>query len=293
MEFIAYWKNLFSSGLMALGAFILIAALLAANRIIGRLSKGKARRNWSLLGILVGILSISYISYAIYSWMSGLVNTQKIIGLYLVPLVFFLCACIVYLIISFISNSDVYFTPTRVGKFDDIIDPLTGIYNRSYLDSRLKQEIDRSHRYNLPLSIVLMSLDNAPQISETYGEKARDRLLGDFAKLALDNVRITDITARCGEAEIMVVATNTPVTSMQVFADRMQKAIAETLNLPEGLSQTSPTKEKSAGINVCIGISGFGPETNTRESLMKSVHSALSRARSSGPNRVFIDKPGP
>ncbi|MGA2506298.1 MAG: GGDEF domain-containing protein [Chitinispirillaceae bacterium] len=291
-HFVGHWNNLFSIGFKAGGAFILIAALVAINRIICRLSKGNVRRNWSIGGILLGLLSIFYISSAIANWMTGLTDAQKIIGFYLVPMVFFLCAGIVYLIINFLLNLDVYFTPSPVAQFEDIIDSMMGIYNRRYLDSRLNQEIHRSQRYNLPLSLALLSLDNIRQISETYGKRTRDQLLCNFAKLALNNVRITDITARYGEAEIMVVATNTPVSSMSVFAERMQKAIAETLHIPEESSQTSSKGEKRVEINVCIGISGFSPETKTKESLVKSVENALSQARSLGPNKVIINKPG-
>jgi diguanylate cyclase (GGDEF)-like protein len=289
-HFVGQWNNLFAIGLKAGSALILIIALVAINRVICRLHKGKVRRNWSLAGILLGLLSIFYISNTIASWMGGLTDAQKIIGFYLVPMVFFLCAGIAYLIISFVLNLDVYFTPSPVGQFEDIIDAMTGIYNRSYLDSRLSQEVHRSQRYNLPLSILLLSLDNIRQISETYGKKAGEQLLNNFAKLALNNVRITDITARYGEAEIMVVATHTPVSSMSIFADRMQKAIAETLHVPEEPSQASSKEEKRAEIKVSIGISGFGPGTNTKESLVKSVEDALSRARSLGHNKVFINK---
>jgi diguanylate cyclase (GGDEF)-like protein len=293
MEYIIEnWKNLFVIGLKSGGAFVMIAALVAINRAICRLPKGKVRRNWSVAGILLGILSIFYISSVIAGWMSGLTDAQKIIGFYVVPLVFFLCSSIAYLIISFVFNLDVYFAPSPVGQFEDIVDSMTGIYNQHYLFSRLNQEIYRSQRYNLPLSIFLMSLDNIRQISESYGKKASDQLLSNFAKLALQNVRITDITARYGEAEIMVVATNTPVSSMSVFADRMQKSIAGTLRVPEGSSRTSSSGEKRMEINVSIGISGFGPESNTKEGLVKSVENALSLARSLGPNKVIINNPG-
>jgi diguanylate cyclase (GGDEF)-like protein len=110
--------------------------------------------------------------------------------------------------------------------------------------------------------------------------------------LALHSVRVTDITARYGEAEIMVVATNTQVSSMSVFAERMQKAIAETLHIPIEPSHTSSEREKFVEINVSIGISGFGPETNTKESLLKSVENALSQAKSLGPNMVIVNKSG-
>jgi diguanylate cyclase (GGDEF)-like protein len=224
--------------------------------------------------------------------MSGLTYDQKIIGYYLVPLVFFLCSGVAYLVISFVLNLDVYFTPTPVDKFEDIIDSMTGIYNRPYLFSRLNQEIHRSQRYRHPLSIVLMSLDNIRQVIETCGKEAGEQLLRDFAKLALNNVRITDITARYGEAEIMVIATNTPVESMSIFADRMQKAIAETLRITGKSSRISPKGEKCVDIQVSIGISGFGPETNTRENFVKSVENALAQAKSLGPNKVIIRKPG-
>lgn len=292
MEYIiGCWKNLFSTGLMAGGAFILIAAMLATNRIICQLPKGKVRWNWSLLGVLIGLLIISYISYAVASWMSGFMDAQGI-GFYVVPLSYFLCACIVYLIISFVLNSDVYFSHSPVGEFEDIIDPVMGIYNQRYLDSRLNQEIRRSQRYNLPLSVLLLSLDNIRQISDTYGKSSRNQLLSNLAKLVLHSARVTDITARYGEAEIMVVATNTPVSSVSVFADRIRKSIAEALQIPKEPSNTSSIGEKFIGINVSIGICGLCSETNSKENLLKSVENALSQARSLGPNMVIINKPG-
>lgn len=283
------WQNLFSIGLRAGGAFVLIAALVVINRVISRLPKGKVRRNWSILGILLGLSAVFFISSTIAGWMSGLTEDQKIIGFYLVPLVFFVCSSIAYLVISFVLNLDIYFTPSPVGQFEDILDSMTGIYNRHYLFSRLNQEIYRSQRYNLPLSLVLLSIDNTRQIVEAYGKKAGDQLLVDFARLTHSSVRVTDIAARYGENEFMVVATNTPVSSMSVFADRMQKAIAETIRVPGGQSSG---EEKRTGINVSIGISGFGPETHTRDSLVKSVDNALSQARSLGTNKVFISKAG-
>jgi diguanylate cyclase (GGDEF)-like protein len=291
MEYLSeYWQNLFSTVLMACGAFVLIAALLAANRIIRQLPKGKVRRNWSFLGVLIGLLTIAYLSYAVVNWMSGFMDAKSI-GFYAVPLSYFLCACIVYLVISFVLNSDVYFSHSPVGEFEDIIDPMMGIYNRRYLDSRLYQEIRRAQRYNLPMSVMLLSIDNIRQLNDTYGKIIRDQLLSSFAKLTMHSARITDIAARYGEAEIMVVATNTPVSSVSVFADRIRKTIADTLQIPKDPSHTSSIGQNPAEINVSIGISGLGPETDTKESIVKSVENALSQARSLGPNMVIINKP--
>ncbi|MBN1130786.1 MAG: GGDEF domain-containing protein [Chitinispirillaceae bacterium] len=291
MEYFAgYLKNFLSTGLMASGAFVLIAALLAADRIIRQLPKGKVRRNWSFLGVLIGVLIIAYLSYAVVSWMSGFMDYQSI-GLYAVPLSYFLCACIVYLVISFVLNSDVYFSHSPAGEFEDIIDPMMGIYNRRYLDSRLYQEIRRAQRYNLPMSVMLVSIDNISQLNDTCGKGVRDQLLSSFAKMVLHSARITDITARYGEAEIMVVATNTPVSSVSVFADRARKIIADTLQIPQDPSSTSSLGKNSAEIKLSIGVSGLGADTDTRESLLNSVENALSQARSLGSNMVIVNKP--
>lgn len=291
MEYFAgYWKALFSTGFMTCGSIVLIAALLAANRIILQLPKGKVRRNWSFLGVLLGLLILSYISFAVANWKSGYIDDQSI-GFYAVPLSYFLCACIVYLIISFVLNSDVYFSHSPVGEFEDLIDPVMGIYTQRYLDSRLQQEICRSQRYNIPLSVMLLSIDNIRQFSDAYGKKARDQLLGNFATLVMHSSRITDIAARYGEAEIMVIATNTPASSVSVFADRIRKAIAGTLEVPKDLPQASSAVTKPVEINLSIGVSGVGPDTKTRQTLVKSAENALGKAKALGFNMTVINKP--
>jgi diguanylate cyclase (GGDEF)-like protein len=263
-NYLEQWREFYSCGLMIASAIILLAALLATHRMVVQLPKGKVRRNWSVLRVVIGILIAAYISYTVVSWKSGVVDAQSI-GRYVVPLSYFLCACIVYLVCSFVLDSAVYVRQFAAGELENITDPLMGIHNRHYLDSRLQQEVKRSLRYNLPLSVMLLDLDTLKDIVNTHGRQAADGVLCRFGKLVQSSARTTDIVARYGEGEIMVVATNTPVSGLAVFANRVSKAITDTLQFPKEEVTEFTIKEKNIVVTSSIGIAGLGMEANTFE----------------------------
>jgi diguanylate cyclase (GGDEF)-like protein len=293
MEFyLAHWKDFFFSGLMIAGTLILIASLIATHKIVRRLPKGKVCRNWSVLRVLFAILIAAFISYTAVSW-NGRIIDEHGIGYFVVPFIYFLCACLLYLTISFVLDAAIYIKQFASGELENITDPLLGIHNRRYLDLRLQQEVQRSLRYNLPLSILLLCLDDFKRIVETHGQEVGNGVLISLGKVLLNKSRVTDIIARFGEEKIMIIATNTPVSSIPVFAERLRKAIPDAIQLPKDEVAEFTKEKKDNRVTVCIGIAGFGPETNTMESMVKSAEDALSHARAKGPNMVIVNKSGP
>jgi diguanylate cyclase (GGDEF)-like protein len=283
------WRVYYSIGFLAASTIILLAAFLAMHRMVVKLPKGKVRRNWSVLRMLIGILIAAYISYAAVSWNSRVMDAQSI-GYYVVPLIYFLSACIVYLVSSFVLDSAVYIKQFATGELENITDPLMGIHNRRYLDFRLQQEVNRALRYKLPMSILLLSLDNLKFIADTHGQQVCDGVLNRFGRLLQSSARTTDIVARYGEAEIMVVATNTPVSGISVFANRLRKAITDTLQLPKEEVTDFTKEKKDAAVTSSMGIAGLGGETATMETLVKSAEDALSQAKAKGRNMVIVNQ---
>src|SRR6201998_476920 len=85
-----------------------------------------------------------------------------------------------------------------------LLDPLTGLFNRRYIEQRLEDEIKRSERHGRGLSVILFDLDEFKQVNDTYGHGAGDALLKAFAERLIKATRGSDASARYGGGEILV-----------------------------------------------------------------------------------------
>jgi diguanylate cyclase (GGDEF)-like protein len=108
-------------------------------------------------------------------------------------------------------------------------DPLTGCYNRRFLQKGLlNAELERARRYGTPLSVVLCDLDHFKRINDTYGHAAGDQVLADFAGLLLTLTRDTvDSVVRYGGEEFLLVLPQTDLAGAQALAERIRAAFAD------------------------------------------------------------------
>lgn len=106
-------------------------------------------------------------------------------------------------------------------------DPLTGAFNRRYLDERLPQEIKRAYRFERPLSILMMDIDHFKSVNDTYGHHAGDLVLKASLDALTGNIRgEVDWVARYGGEEFVIVLPETPPEGMMVVAERLRKIVA-------------------------------------------------------------------
>ncbi len=162
-------------------------------------------------------------------------------------------------------------------------DGLTGLYNHRYFRQRIESEFERARRYSLPLSCLIMDIDNFKKINDTYGHLQGDTVLRGIAATALASTRKSDIVARYGGEEFVVIMTQTGYDGAKAQAERMLRDIRETVyeGLPEGTR-----------ITVSIGISVFDADTMLDcEALIRAADSALYVAKRAGKNRVVFGKP--
>jgi diguanylate cyclase (GGDEF)-like protein len=269
-------------GLVFGGVCLLIAAMVPLSRLIMQLPPGRLRRNWYLLAVLVLCFISGYSTY-------GIMHLDSAGGPldFVVPVIFFLGACFV-LMVNFLSFRTAL-DSKRLAALEEesITDPVMGIYNRRHLERRLKEEVMRAQRFGLPLALLLLDMDNFKRINDNYGHQAGDGVLACVGECIQKTVRATDIVARYGGDEILVIAPNTDVLAAADLAERLRKAVGDSLTRPGASSLARIVRCEAS-----IGVAGLNPGISDSVELLSDVDEALYRAKREGRNRVFIKGKG-
>ncbi len=106
-------------------------------------------------------------------------------------------------------------------------DGLTGIFNHRYFYKRLDEEFNRSERYNTPLSAIMMDVNNFKEINDSYGHRTGDRVLKELAIVLKSIIRKSDIVARYGGDEFIILLPQTEQHGAEIEARRVEQSISE------------------------------------------------------------------
>jgi diguanylate cyclase (GGDEF)-like protein len=171
-------------------------------------------------------------------------------------------------------------------KEQSSLDRLTELYNRSYLEPFLEGEVDAAKRENQQVSVMMVDMDHFKEINDTYGHVIGDTVLAIFAQVVLRCLRKTDIIARYGGDEFIVVLPNTDTETASSVADRIRKEVSETYIPPVDNVVIS-------SIQCSIGISNYPVLCDSKNMLIKTSDLALYMAKRSGRNctKVYADEP--
>jgi diguanylate cyclase (GGDEF)-like protein len=160
-----------------------------------------------------------------------------------------------------------------------ITDPLTGCYNRRYLDERLREEVLRSQRSGRPLSVILTDIDHFKRINDTRGHAAGDRVLLGLAEILASEMRSQiDWVARFGGEEFVVLLPDTALDAAGRVAERLRLAVEATPFSHDG---------KEMSVTASFGVAARG-ENDNPESLLKRADENLYRAKAAGRNTVVV-----
>ena len=158
-----------------------------------------------------------------------------------------------------------------------ITDGLTGVYLRRYFLERLKEEIDRSRRFNLRFVFLMLDLDNFKSYNDRYGHLVGDSLLSTVAKIIKDNLREIDIVARYGGEELSIILPDTDKQEAEHVSMRLRQAIEK---------QHIRAYDEDLQITVSIGGSIFPQDAKDIQHLIDKADQAMYRAKQMGKNRV-------
>ncbi|WP_434701896.1 sensor domain-containing diguanylate cyclase [Pseudomonas sp. D1-36] len=165
----------------------------------------------------------------------------------------------------------------QVLETQSIKDPLTGLYNRRFMDEALKRELARSERNGSALSVVMLDLDNFKHLNDSYGHPAGDAVLRAVSALLLRSLRSSDIACRFGGEELIVILPECPSESATSRAELIRASL-------EGLSLTD--HGQTFTVTASFGVASTETSGLDQGSLLKAADSALYAAKRLGKNRV-------
>lgn len=161
-------------------------------------------------------------------------------------------------------------------------DPLTGLYNRRYLDSTLERELVRCKREGQPMSLLLIDIDHFKRINDTYGHQAGDTVIREVAAALSKQARAGDVVCRYGGEEFLMLLPGMPQDTARERAEQWRASLgAAIIRFGEFEIQAS----------MSIGVATYPGHGISAEELIRNADRALYCAKSEGRDRVVVLQP--
>ncbi|MEX1173530.1 MAG: diguanylate cyclase, partial [Chloroflexota bacterium] len=160
------------------------------------------------------------------------------------------------------------------------IDRLTGVANRQALLAELFAEVERASRYDRPLSVAFVDIDQFKPVNDTYGHAFGDIVLRGVAQTLARNLRASDMIGRYGGEEFMLILTETDVEEAAVLTEKLRTLVQR---------QTYPLDgQPDVGVTISIGLAGGVGNKLRMEALVRDADAAMYSAKALGRNQTYI-----
>jgi len=167
-----------------------------------------------------------------------------------------------------------------------LVDTLTGVNNRRFLEQRIGEELDRSQRDKESLACLFLDIDHFKQVNDNYGHQAGDYILTQVASVIKKMLRNNDVLARYGGEEFVALLSNIDQNRALDIAERIRESIKQL---------TLTFDEQIINVTISIGLSIYLPSYSPKlgaielsEQLIHSADSALYQAKNSGRDQVVV-----
>jgi diguanylate cyclase (GGDEF)-like protein/PAS domain S-box-containing protein len=182
---------------------------------------------------------------------------------------------------SFSDNSSKAALLQRIDQLqkESLVDPLTGLANRSCIDMKLHSRINEMQRYGWPCGVLFLDIDNFKIVNDTYGHNVGDRVLMMVARTLSSNLRAHDLLGRYGGEEFVAIITHADMAQLHSFADRLRLLVE---------NSSHDTEHSTIRVTVSIGATVVRPE-DTIETAITRADLFMYNSKISGRNRVSLD----
>jgi len=166
-------------------------------------------------------------------------------------------------------------------RTQSIRDPLTGLFNRRYLEVSLERELMRAGRRGQPLAVLMLDIDHFKRFNDSHGHDAGDAVLSRFAEVLKRSIRNEDIACRYGGEEFTIVLLEADRDVALKRAEQICAAVAS--------MSIEHRREQLPHVTTSIGCALFPQDGRSGEDLLRRADAALYRAKSLGRDRVVMD----
>jgi diguanylate cyclase (GGDEF)-like protein/PAS domain S-box-containing protein len=163
-----------------------------------------------------------------------------------------------------------------------IRDPLTGLFNRRYLEETLEREVQRAKRNHQPVGIIMIDIDFFKTINDNYGHKAGDTVLRELGGFLLTHVRREDIACRFGGEEFILILPGATLLTTRTRAELIQDGLERL--------QIQHNGQPLGGLTLSLGVAAYPDHGTTGMAVIQSADMALYRAKQSGRNRIEMGR---
>jgi diguanylate cyclase (GGDEF)-like protein len=165
-------------------------------------------------------------------------------------------------------------------RVQSVRDPLTGLFNRRYMEESLERELRRSARHRRSLGVLLLDLDHFKTFNDTFGHGAGDILLRELGHFLQGNVRGEDISCRYGGEEFALILPDAPLDSTLQRAEQLREQVRQL--------QVTHHGRALGAVSVSIGVAVYPQHGASAEELLAAADRALYQAKAGGRNRVEL-----
>lgn len=167
-------------------------------------------------------------------------------------------------------------------RSQSIRDPLTGLFNRRYMEESLDREIRRAGRSRRPVGIIMLDLDHFKDFNDTHGHEIGDALLREVGTVLQRSIRGEDIACRYGGEEFILILPDASLPDAAQRAEQLRTAIGA-IDVVHGQHAVGP-------LTVSLGVAIYPSHGSTGEAVVRSADAALYQAKSRGRNRAEVTR---
>ncbi len=157
-------------------------------------------------------------------------------------------------------------------------DPLTGLFNRRYLDDTLTRELNHARRQNAKMCIAMLDIDHFKHFNDTFGHEAGDLLLRELGRVLNENVRRSDIVCRFGGEEFVLVLLDSSLEASRKHLERIRSHVKEL--------QVRYGDQLLGTMTLSVGLVEANEHDMTADDLLHAADEAMYAAKRAGRDRI-------
>ena len=165
-------------------------------------------------------------------------------------------------------------------RLEAIRDPLTGLYNRRYMEESLEREAQRTRRRGTSMGIIMVDIDHFKQLNDTHGHEAGDVVLRELGALFRRHTRSEDTACRYGGEEFLLIMPEVQLEIARQRAEELRVIVADCLRIR--------WREQTLSVTISIGVAALPAHGFSITEVLKAADDALYQAKANGRNQVSV-----